>query len=202
MIPQGACRVVPAPRRHGRMDSDMSGEDAEYRIEKLTELSASLAMDLRARLESAFEGDFSDADWAHALGGTHAVVRRGGAIVAHASIVPRAIWVDDRRFRAGYVEAVAVIPELQGRGIGTVAMRALDVDLEEYDIGVLSTGSQHFYERLGWESWAGPTWVRTGAETRRSADEDGNIMIKRTARSGAISLSSSIACEARFGDDW
>src|SRR3990170_893248 len=101
---------------------------------------------IRALLDAAFAGDFSDADWAHALGGTHAIVEADGAIVAHASVVPRLL---------------AVHPTRQGTGLGTAVMRALaKVIAQQYAIGALSSGEWHFYERLGWERWQGPTWGR------------------------------------------
>ena len=35
----------------------------------------------------AYDGDFSDADWEHSLGGMHALVCRHGAIIAHGAVV-------------------------------------------------------------------------------------------------------------------
>ena len=54
-------------------------------------------------------------------------VRRDGVVVAHASVVPRALDVDGLPFRTGYVEAVATAPEVQGRGLGTAVMTAASV---------------------------------------------------------------------------
>ena len=34
-------------------------------------LTSSLVKDIRALLDTAFEGDFTDHDWDHALGGVH-----------------------------------------------------------------------------------------------------------------------------------
>ena len=70
---------------------------------------------IRALLDAAFDGDFSDDDWAHALGGTHALIEAGGAVIAHASVVPRVLDVGTQPVRAGYVEAVAVLPARQGK---------------------------------------------------------------------------------------
>ena len=80
--------------------------------------------EIRALLDAAFAGDFSDDDWAHSLGGTHALVETDGAVVAHASVVPRVLELGTQRVRAGYVEAVAVLPARQGKGLGTAVMRA------------------------------------------------------------------------------
>ncbi|MEU1026962.1 aminoglycoside 2'-N-acetyltransferase, partial [Streptomyces sp. NPDC005904] len=46
----------------------------------------------RALLDQAFDGDFSDQDWDHGLGGVHALVHDGaGALVAHGSVVQRRV---------------------------------------------------------------------------------------------------------------
>jgi hypothetical protein len=65
-----------------------------------------------------FAGDFTDDDWAHALGGTHAFIEADGDVVAHAAVVPRILDVGAHALRTGYVEAVAVLPALQGTGLG------------------------------------------------------------------------------------
>ena len=158
---------------------------------------------IRALLDEAFDGEFSDDDWAHTLGGDHVVVTDDGGVVAHAAVVPRMITVAGRPYRAGYVEGVAVAPSLQGRGLGTAAMVvAGEIVRDRYELGVLSTGEHHFYERLGWERWGGPTYVRTSDGEVRTADEDDGIMVLRTGSSAALDVTAAIACERRDGDDW
>jgi aminoglycoside 2'-N-acetyltransferase I len=159
---------------------------------------------IRALLDAAFAGDFTEEDWAHALGGTHAIVEAHGAVVAHASVVPRALDVGQQRVRAGYVEAVAVLPPRQGTGLGTAVMRALGAVIAgEFELGALSTGEWHFYEGLGWERWRGPTWVRhPHGRLERSPDEDDSMMILRTPRTPALDLFAPLTCDARAGDAW
>jgi aminoglycoside 2'-N-acetyltransferase I len=73
----------------------------------------------------------------------------------------------------------------------------------EFDVGVLSTGRYAFYERLGWERWAGPTAVRqTDGRVVRTPEDDDGIMALRFGRSGQLSLATPLVCEARPGDDW
>jgi aminoglycoside 2'-N-acetyltransferase I len=167
------------------------------------DLDAPARAAIRALLDTAFRGDFSDDDWAHALGGTHAIVEAAGQVVAHASIVPRSLDIGRSRVRAGYVEAVAVLPALQGTGLGTQVIRALgEVIAQEFDLGALSTGEWHFYERLGWERWRGPTWVRFDGRLERSPDDDDSLMILRTPASPPIDLFAPLTCDARPGDPW
>src|SRR4051794_21639118 len=113
------------PRRSPAAD-DLMSNDAVVRVSRSDALALDDRIALRALLDAAFAGDFSDEDWAHALGGTHAFVETEGAVVAHASVVPRVLDVGTLRLRAGYVEAVAVRPDRQGTGLGTAVMRALD----------------------------------------------------------------------------
>ena len=108
------------------------------------------------------------------------------------------------RVRAGYVEAVAVLPTRHGTGLGTAVMRALgEVIAREFELGALSTGEWRFYEGLGWERWRGPTWVRhPHGRLERSPDDDDSLMILRTPTSPPIDLFAPLTCDARPGDAW
>ena len=69
--------------------------------------------------------------------------------------------------------------------------------------GVLGTGEQHFYERLGWERWAGRSFVRgTDGVVTATADEDPWLMVLRTGASAALPLTGTLTCEWRPGDVW
>jgi aminoglycoside 2'-N-acetyltransferase I len=158
---------------------------------------------VRSLMDRAFDGDFSDDDWEHSIGGWHVVALEGGAIVAHAALVSRPIEADGRMFDTGYVEAVATEPSRQGRGLGTAVMEVVgELVVTRYELGALSTGEHHFYERLGWERWRGPTFVRHGDQLIRTEGEDDGIMVLRVGRSIDIDLGSAISCGRRRGDDW
>lgn len=165
---------------------------------QVDELSA-----IRALMDRAFGGDFTDYDWEHSVGGLHVVAVDGNAVVAHASVVRRRLDVGGRSFDTGYVEAVATAPDQQGLGFGTAVMRrAADLIPAHHELGALSTGEHHFYQRLGWERWMGPTFVRDGNELIRTPDEDDGIMVLRFGSSAGLDLGDPIVCEARSGDDW
>ena len=69
--------------------------------------------------------------------------------------------------RTGYVEAVATAPASQGSGIGSAVMTAAGAFIAGgFEFGLLATGAIHFYERLGWRAWAGPSSVRLPGEGR------------------------------------
>ena len=148
-------------------------------------------------------GGFTEEDWQHSIGGMHFVLDLNGKIVSHASVVVRDIHVDDRSFRTGYVEAVATAPALQGRGYGTLVMRAVNGYVAaNFELGALGTGSHGFYERLGWKTMQGPSFVRTEDGPKRTPDEDGYILVLRTPTTGELVLTARISCEWRPGDVW
>jgi aminoglycoside 2'-N-acetyltransferase I len=143
-------------------------------------------------------------DWNNMTGGLHVVVELEGRLASHAAVVERELWTGPHRLRTGYVEAVATWPELQRRGLATRAMRAANEHIvTTYALGGLDTGSPGFYERLGWERWRGPTSTRTSEGERRTAEEDGYVMILRTPETPVdLDLDAPISCEWRPGDVW
>ena len=64
---------------------------------------------IRAMLDAAYDGEFADEDWDHALGGVHAVVWDGDKPAAHGSVVrrqflyagPDIAWRNAEPFRVG-----------------------------------------------------------------------------------------------------
>ena len=173
-----------------------------------TELTTLEIEAIRSLLWAAFaddeEGGFGEDDWQHALGGVHVVAEADGEIVAHAAVVEREIHVAGRLLRTGYVEAVATLPSRQRQGVGTAVMGEVNAIVRDgFELGALGTGSHEFYERLGWERWHGPSFVRTrdGGE-RRTPDEDGYILVLLTPTTPPISLDAPISCEWRPGDVW
>ena len=162
---------------------------------------------IREMLVAAFGSDeeerFTDDDWEHALGGVHFVLELNGEIIAHASVVERELHVDGQALRTGYVEAVATAPDRQGAGFGSLVMADVTSYIRErFELGALGTGRHRFYERLGWLTWTGPSFVRTADGTRRTPDEDGYILVLSTPSSPTLDLTATISCDWRPGDVW
>jgi aminoglycoside 2'-N-acetyltransferase I len=172
------------------------------------ELSPTEVARLRELMRDAFaddaHGGFTDDDWQHALGGTHFLLGAEDTIVCHASVVTRNLHVDGVPLLSAYVEAVATDPRRQRQGLGTQVMRAVGgfIDAGDWQLGALGTGSQGFYERLGWRVWRGPSSVRTAQGDVATPDEDGYIMYLLTPRSPELSADAPISCEWRPGDVW
>jgi aminoglycoside 2'-N-acetyltransferase I len=169
-------------------------------------LSANQVSLIRDLLWAAFPpGDeaFTEDDWQHALGGQHFVLEADGAIVSHASVVERELHIADQPIRTGYVEAVAAAPDRQRQGLGSAVMREVTAYIRgAFALGALATGEHGFYERLGWQTWLGPTSVRTASGPRRTPDGDGFIMILPTPTSPPLDFGAPISCDWRPGDVW
>jgi aminoglycoside 2'-N-acetyltransferase I len=159
---------------------------------------------LTALCIAAFDEPWDDY-WDNIGPGVHVLAEdaeRG--IVAHAAIMDRLLYPGDLTLRAGYVEAVAVWPDLQRTGLGSRVMDVIDTMLDaDYELGALGTGKHGFYARLGWVIWQGPTSIREqDGSLVRSPDEDGDIMVRITpATPVGLDLTLPIAVDWRPGDE-
>jgi GNAT superfamily N-acetyltransferase len=85
---------------------------------------------LRALWERAFGPRFANNDADHAYGGVHVLGFTDGRLISHASVIPRQIRFGDQPWRTvGYVEAVAVEPACQGKGLGRTTMARLQTEI-------------------------------------------------------------------------
>jgi aminoglycoside 2'-N-acetyltransferase I len=152
---------------------------------------------------AAFGDRFDEHDWDHTYGGHRVVVFDGAVPVSAAAVVARELVVGGTAYSAGYVEGVATAPGHDGQGLGSAVMATVgDLVRNRYEIGALSTSRHTFYERLGWERWRGPTYVRHDDRLERTPDDDDGVLVLRCANTQALDLTASISCEARAGDDW
>lgn len=168
------------------------------------DLTAPELVAARALLDDAFDGDFSDADWAHGLGGMHALVHDdSGALLAHGSVAQRRAVHDGRTLRVGYVEAVAVRADVRRTGLGGRVMGALErVIMGAYDIGALSASSDGapLYVARGWTEWSGPFAAYGPAGTIvLPADEDPPYLFPALVARG-LDPSHSLLFDWRDGD--
>jgi aminoglycoside 2'-N-acetyltransferase I len=166
-------------------------------------LSPSFLQDVRIFLDTAFEGEFTDEDWAHAIGGVHVWLIGARGLISYGSLIERTLVCSGQTSRVGYVEAVATVAAHRRNGHGTTVMKHIgELIRTRYALGALSTGTHAFYETLGWERWRGPTFVDGPRGRERTPGDDGDIMILRTSRSPALDLDGDIVCDWRLGDVW
>jgi hypothetical protein len=177
------------------------------RVLPTEDLAAHLLADLTALCAAAFNQP-AEKVWSHIGPGIHVVALEGSRPVSHAMVIDRRIWLGhepDQALDVGYVENVATWPDLHGRGHGSLVMERVNhLIAGEYALGGLATSSNGFYERLGWETWQGPTSVRMlDGERVRSAGEDGHVMILRTPRTpSSLDVAGPIAVDWRAEEPW
>lgn len=181
--------------------------ERRIRTPQTEELDPEQLAELTVLCEAAFEESFASA-WGQVGPGLHVVADVAGRVLSHAMVIDRSLYLGheaDIAIDAGYVELVATLPGAQGQGHGAAVMRRVgEIIGQEYALGALATGSNAFYERVGWETWLGPTSVRMpDGERVRSPDEDGHVMVLRTRRTPVdLDLRGPIAVDWRSEEPW
>jgi GNAT superfamily N-acetyltransferase len=133
--------------------------------------------------------------------GVHLCACQDDALVSHLMIVERALQPGSvTPLRTGYVELVATHPAWQGQGLATGLLRAAEPQLDRFDLAALSPSSASFYERLGWEPWRGPLFVRRDGTLQATPDEE--VMIRRTITTPELDLDAPLSVEWREGEIW
>ena len=171
------------------------------------DLPAATLAAARALLDEAFagseDGEMTDEDWEHGLGGTHALAWADGALVGHASLVQRRLLYGQRALRTGYVEAVAVRAGHRRHGYGAAMMAELERLIRGgYDLGALGSTDDGvpFYTGRGWCRWEGPLWALTPHGVVRTSEEDGWVFVLTAGEE--LDLSQPLTCDWRDGDVW
>jgi aminoglycoside 2'-N-acetyltransferase I len=157
----------------------------------------------RALVHGAFDGQFGEEDWEHALGGMHALAHDGDRLTGHGAVVQRRLVHDGRALRVGYVEAVAVAADRRRRGVAAAVMAALEeVIRRAYDAGALgaSDDGARLYISRGWQLWQGPTAALTPAGPQRTPDDDGSVYVLPAGT--RLDLTGELTCDWRDGDVW
>lgn len=164
---------------------------------------------IRTLLDGAFagspDGDFTDADWDHTLGGLHVLLLDGGEPVGHAAVVQRRLLYGGRALRTGYVEGVAVRADRRGHGHGAAVMAEAErVIRAGYDLGALGSADDAtgFYAGRGWQAWRGRTSALTPQGVQRTPDDEGWIYVYPVAGVDLGALDGELTCDWRDGDVW
>jgi len=175
----------------------------EVHVGHTAEIPPSTLVAARELLERAFEGDMTEHDWEHALGGMHVLVWEDDELVGHGSVVQRRLLYGGQALRTGYVEGVGVRAERRRRGYGAALMRELERIIRgAYELGALGATemAMPFYAALGWRRWEGPTSVLAPDGLRRTPEADGAVWVLEV--SGGLDVGAGLACDWRDGDEW
>ncbi|GAB4580395.1 MAG: hypothetical protein Fur0022_31360 [Anaerolineales bacterium] len=137
--------------------------------------------------------------------GLHFLAYQEDEIVSHAVVTTR--WLQPEGWpllRTAYVDAVATMPVLQGKGYGSSVMlelaHALKVGVGNYQIACLETDNPGFYTRLGWQRWRGPLAGRS-AEGLIPTPGVG-VMVLRLPPTPLLNLDSLLTIEIQKGRVW
>lgn len=163
------------------------------------ELSSHQITELKQFLHDAFDGEFSDEDFEHCVGGVHFLLMVEGTLIGHASVIERALRIDTTELRIGYLEAMAIAELSRGKGWGSHLLTSVNDYIRlQFGAGALSTGDNSFYTHAGWQTWHGPSHIIRDQQWFASPEEDGGIMTLDIEGSRM----EPIAIEHRAGDAW
>lgn len=150
----------------------------------------------------AYEEDFTE--YLKLLSpGMHLLARLDGELVSHVAWVERELRVAGLGpLRTAYVEAVATLPERQGRGYASALLERIPSLVADFDLAALSPSDEGFYRRLGWVTWEGPLSYRDPAGAEVSTPEE-QIMIHRLPRTpAALDLRAGVSTDWRPLEVW
>ncbi len=173
------------------------------RLVHTSDLDAETRDGARQMVIEAYDGDFSDADWEHSLGGMHALICNHGAIIAHGAVVQRRLIYGNTALRCGYVEAVAVREDWRGQGLAGAVLDAVEQVIRgAYEIGALSSSDagRPIYTARGWQPWRGTTSVLAPAGVNRTPEDDHSLFVLPV--SVEVDTTADITCDWRDGDVW
>lgn len=177
---------------------------ARLHVAHTADLDAALLAQVRALLDVVFVDDpLDEHDWEHALGGMHALLWEGEALVGHASVVQRRILHHGRALRTGYVEAVGVHPDRRRHGYGGLVMAPVERMIRAaYELGAVGATqlAKPFYAGRGWRAWEGPTSALTPAGVMRTEDCDDCVFVLPV--DDGLDLQGELTCDWRNGDCW
>jgi aminoglycoside 2'-N-acetyltransferase I len=160
------------------------------RVAHTADLPRSELAAIRDLLYEVFD-DMEETDYEHGLGGMHAAIWADGTLLAHGSVVMRRLLHEGRALRTGYVEIVAVRPELRRQGLASLVMAELERIIRD---GV------PFYRSRGWRQWRGATSAFGPRGIERTPDEDGGVFVLPVT--AELNLDGDLACDWRDGEVW
>jgi aminoglycoside 2'-N-acetyltransferase I len=135
-------------------------------------------------------------------GGLHFLAYWETELVSHAVVTTRWLQPEGQPLlRTAYVDAVATLPMYHGQGYGSVVMRQLAREIDDYAIACLETERPSFYERLGWETWRGPLAGRSEQGLIPTPDQRG-IMVLRLPQTPMLDLDRALTIECQAERIW
>src|SRR5215213_5172219 len=134
---------------------------------------------------------------------THILGYYNNLFVCHALWVTRYLQPGTNPIlRTAYVEAVATEANVRKRGFASAMMKYAIGEIQDYELAALSPFRVEYYERLGWERWRGPLFIRTKEGKLMPSLDDEEVMIHRLPQTPILDLNAPLSAEWREGELW
>ena len=134
---------------------------------------------------------------------THLLGYYNDLLVCHALWVTRYLQAGiNPVMRTAYVEAVATEAMYRSRGFASAILKYTIGVIQGYELAALSPFSVEYYERLGWERWRGPLFIRTKEGSLMSCLDSEEVMIYRLPQTPILDLNAPLSAEWREGELW
>jgi aminoglycoside 2'-N-acetyltransferase I len=134
---------------------------------------------------------------------THILGKLEGKMVSYALWITRWLQVGKGPLlRTAYIEGMATDLSHRHKGFASQLMARAAVEIQDYDIAALSTGSHGFYERLGWKIWEGPLYCRKGKEMIAMPEERGCVMVLSLPKTPPLDITVPLSIEWRELEPW
>lgn len=177
--------------------------DTNLKLEvvRADQLDLNLQGDIHNLCNKAFEEDLTPL-FSKFNNATHVLGYWGSSLVNHALWVTRWLQVESKPvMRTAYIEAVATDKDHRNLGFARKVMQRVAEEIKDFELGALSPFSIAFYERLGWELWRGPLYIRTTDDLIRTPREE-EVMILRLPHTPDLDLYAPLSAEWREGELW
>jgi len=134
---------------------------------------------------------------------THILGYYNDLFVCHALWVTRYLQPGTNPIlRTAYIEAVATEAHVRKRGFASAMMKYAIGEIQDYELAALSPSRVEYYERLGWERWRGPLFIRTKEGKLMPSLDDEEVMIHRLPQTPILDLNAPLSAEWREGELW
>lgn len=123
------------------------------------------------------------------------LLTENGVLVAHAVVTTRWLQPDGHPLlETGWLDAVATLPSHQNRGLGSILMRRVTSEIDDFAIAGLQTDRPDFSRRVGWELWRGPLAGR-GDDGLEPTPDQGGVMVHRLPTTPTLDLAALLTIE-------
>ena len=100
------------------------------------------------------------------------------------------------------MEAVATLPEYQGRGYASVVLANIPALVSDFELAALSPSEAGFYRRLGWELWEGPMSYLNACGSEILTPDEAVMIYRLPLTPASLNLRAKLSTDWRPGEVW